>query len=45
VVGLPEGSSGPLVPSMNFRIGRALQYTSAVRFIMWLTDIATLEGY
>ncbi len=45
VVGLPEGSSGPLVPSMNFRIGRALQYTSAVRFVMWLTDIATLEGY
>jgi len=45
VVGLPKGSSGPLVPSMNFRIGRALQYTSAVRFVMWLTDIATLEGY
>ncbi len=45
VVGLPKGSSGPLVPSTNFRIGRALQYTSAVRFIMWLTDIATLEGY
>ncbi len=44
VVGLPQGSTGPLVPSMNFRIGRALQYTPIVRFIIWLTDINTLEG-
>ncbi len=44
VVGLPSGSTGPLVPSMNFRIGRALQYTPVVRFIIWLTDINTLEG-
>ncbi len=44
VVGLPQGSTGPLVPSMNFRIGRALQYTATVRFIIWLTDINTLEG-
>ncbi len=44
VVGLPQGSSGPLVPSINFRIGRAIQYTPIVRFIFWLTDIATLEG-
>jgi PKD repeat protein len=45
VVGLPSGSSGPLVPSMNFRIGRALTYSSTVRFIMWMTDINTLEGH
>jgi len=44
VVGLPKGSSGSLVPSMNFRIGRALKYTSAVRFVMWFTDIVTLGG-
>jgi len=44
VVGLQKGSSGPLVPSMNFRIGRALKYTSAVRFVMWFTDIVTLGG-
>jgi len=45
VVGLPRGSGGPLVPSMNFRIGRAMQYTPSMHIIMWLTDIATLEGY
>jgi len=44
VVGLQKGDSGPLVPSINFRIGTALTYTTSVRFIMWLTDIATLEG-
>jgi len=45
VVGLPRGSSGPLVPSMNFRIGHAFTYTSTVRFIWWTTDISTLEGH
>ena len=45
VVGLPSGSSGPLVPSMSFRVGRAITYTSSVRFIMWMTDINTLEGH
>ena len=45
VVGLPSGSSGPLVPSMNFRVGRAITYTSSVRFIMWMTDINTLERH
>jgi len=45
VVGLAKGQSGPLVPSMNFLIGSAFRYTSIVRFIMWLTDIASLEGY
>jgi len=45
VVGLPSGSTGPLVPSVNFRVGRALNYTPTVRFIMWMTDINTLEGH
>lgn len=45
VVGRAKGESGPLVPSMNFLIGRAFRYTSIVRFVMWLTDIASLEGY
>ena len=45
VVGLPSGSSGPLVPSMNFRVGRALTYSTTVRFIMWMTDINALEGH
>jgi hypothetical protein len=45
VVGLPSGSSATLVPSMDFRIGRALSYTSSVRFVMWITDINTLEGH
>ncbi len=44
VIGLPEGGSGPLVPSMNFRIGTAITYTAVVRFILWSTDIAALEG-
>ena len=45
VVGLPRGSGGPLVPGMNFRIGKAMAYTSTVRFVMWTTDIETLEGH
>jgi len=45
VAGRAKGARGPLVPSMNFLIGRAFRYTSIVRFIMWLTDIASLEGY
>jgi hypothetical protein len=45
VVGLPSGGSGPLVPSMNFRLGSALVYTETTRFVMWTTNIATLEGY
>ncbi len=45
VVGLPDGASGPLVPSMNFRIGTAITYTSAVRFVLWMTDIGSLESH
>ncbi len=44
VVGLQKGDSGPLVPSINFRVGTALTYTASVRFLMWITNIATLEG-
>lgn len=44
VVGVPEGYSGPFVPSMDFRIGRALVYTQNVRVVFWQTTISTLEG-
>jgi len=44
VVGLPSGSPGPLVPSMNFRVGSALTYTSVARFVIWTTTINDLEG-
>jgi len=50
VVGLPKGSSGPLIPSMNFRIGQAYKYNEPCLFgircttIMWWTDIASLES-
>ena len=44
VVGLPEGSSLDLVPSINFRIGSAITYTSTVRFVIWSTTISALEG-
>ncbi|MCX7843815.1 MAG: PKD domain-containing protein [Candidatus Bipolaricaulota bacterium] len=44
VVGLPEGHPGPLVPGLNFRIGRALAYTQNVRIILWQTTIGALEG-
>ncbi|MFN3346695.1 MAG: DUF4384 domain-containing protein [Candidatus Bipolaricaulaceae bacterium] len=44
VVGLPEGYTGPFVPSVNFRIGRALAYTQNVRIIFWQTTISALEG-
>jgi len=51
VVGLPQGRSGPLVPSMNFRIGQAYKYNEPCLFgitcrtIMWWTDIASLESH
>jgi len=51
VVGLQSGSSGPLVPSMNFRVGQASKYNEpcflglSCRFIWWTTDITTLEGH
>ncbi len=44
VVGLPSGATGPLVPSMNFRIGTALSYTETTRFVFWSTTIGALES-
>jgi PKD repeat protein len=44
VVGVPEGYSGPFVPSLDFRIGTALAYTQNVRIIFWQTTISALEG-
>lgn len=44
VVGVPEGHAGPLVPSLNFRIGRALAYTQNVRIVFWQTSVSALEG-
>jgi PKD repeat protein len=43
VVGLPEGTSGSLVPSINFRIGQAVLHMSRVPIVFWTTDISTLE--
>ncbi|MBC7220788.1 PKD domain-containing protein [Candidatus Bipolaricaulota bacterium] len=44
VVGNPEGYTGELVPSLNFRIGSALSYTEFVRIVFWQTTIGALEG-
>lgn len=44
VVGSPEGYTGALVPSINFRIGTALSYTEFVRIVFWQTTIGALEG-
>lgn len=44
VVGSPEGHTGALVPSVNFRIGSALSYTEFVRIVFWQTTIGSLEG-
>lgn len=44
VVGSPEGYTGALVPSLNFRIGYALSYTEYVRIVFWQTTIGALEG-
>jgi PKD repeat protein len=44
VVGSPEGHTGALVPSLNFRIGSALSYTQHVRIVFWQTTIGALEG-
>ncbi len=44
VIGIPEGYSGPFVPSVNFRIGKALIYTQTAHFIFWMTTIEDLEG-
>ncbi|MEW5826360.1 MAG: PKD domain-containing protein [Candidatus Bipolaricaulota bacterium] len=44
VVGLPSGSTGSLIPSLNFRIGTAWSYTETTRFVFWSTTIGALES-
>ena len=49
VVGLPQGSSGPLVPSMDFRIGLPIKYEVggpiSMILVMWSKlSIKNLEG-
>jgi PKD repeat protein len=44
VVGLPSGTSGSLIPSLNFRIGTAWTYTETSQFVFWSTTIGALES-
>ncbi len=44
VVGLPDGSTAELTPSLNFKIGNAISYTATARFVYWTTTISNLEG-
>ncbi len=44
VVGAPQGYEGQLIPSLDFRIGRALTYTQNARFVLYRTTIEELEG-
>lgn len=40
--GVPAGSSGPLIPNSNFRIGY-LEVRASRRVAVWTTDVVTLE--
>ena len=44
VVGLPSGSTGNLLPSLNFRIGTAWTYTETRQYVFWSTTIGALES-
>jgi PKD repeat protein len=44
VLGIPEGYSGPFVPSINFRLGTPFSYTQTFRFVLWGPNIEDLEG-
>jgi len=44
VIGVPEGYSGPFVPSLDFRIGIPFTFTQYSRFVLWTTSIEELEG-
>ena len=44
VVGIPSGYTGPFVPSIDFKIGKALIYTETAHFIIWTHTIEELEG-
>jgi len=43
-VGLPNGSTAELTPSIDFRIGNAITYTETTRFVFWSTTISELES-
>lgn len=43
VIGAPQGYEGQLIPSLNYRIGRALSYTENARFVLYRTTIEGLE--
>ena len=44
VVGIPEGYTGPFLPSINFRVGQAYAYSEHVRIVWYTTTIEALEG-
>ena len=44
VLGIPEGYTGPFVPSINFRLGTPFSYTQTFRFVLWGSNIEDLEG-
>lgn len=44
VAGIPEGYSGPFLPSINFRLGTPFSYTQTFRFVLWGPSIEDLEG-
>ncbi|MFO8034993.1 MAG: PKD domain-containing protein [Candidatus Bipolaricaulota bacterium] len=45
VLGLQRGDPGPLVPAVNFRLGRTIgEYTEHRRIVFYLTTIETLEA-
>ena len=44
VIGIPEGYTGPFVPSINFRVGQAYAYSEHVRIVWYITTIEALEG-
>lgn len=44
VVGIPEGYTGPFVPSINFRVGQAYAYSEHVKFVWYITTVEALEG-
>ena len=44
VLGVPEGYTGPFVPSINFRLGTPFSYTQTFRFVLWGSNIEDLEG-
>ena len=44
VVGLPDGSTAELTPSIDFQIGQPISYTEMVKWVHWRWTISSLEG-